>query len=384
MRPHRPSSVRRVAALALAAGVAALAAAARADTITLGGSTIPMRGCTVQDLRSGRLLFLDARGRRQWRELDDVAAIGFEGLPALDEAEARLARGEKDVGLIKMLQALLDADDEPEQVWIHARLARVHDARSEYVQAAGHAAAVFLLRDEPYWRVLEPIRPPEKVDYPAARESIDRLRSAQRSVRRHELQAVIERMIAVVEPRFAAAKAAYGDAPLPTALTVSGIPVESIRRGRLDAGTAPIPTPAEPAPPKAAPKTPAREGPGPRPDAPRPTRVTGRDAPDAIDARLDAGRTAEALAMCERVARRPGPRPLDRFLHQYGRALAAEGRPRDAAVMFMRCAVLYESSPFAAPSLAETARIYRDHYGDEATARRLRARADALRRLNTD
>ena len=39
--------------------------------------------------------------------------------------------------------------------------------------------------------------------------------------------------------------------------------------------------------------------------------------------------------------------------------------------MFVRCATLYGDSPHAAPSLIETAIIYRDVFGDPATARRL-------------
>ena len=42
------------------------------------------------------------------------------------------------------------------------------------------------------------------------------------------------------------------------------------------------------------------------------------------------------------MADRPGGRSVSRFLHQYGRALAGAGRPRDAAVVYMQVAVLYE------------------------------------------
>ena len=50
----------------------------------------------------------------------------------------------------------------------------------------------------------------------------------------------------------------------------------------------------------------------------------------------------------------------------------------DAAIMFVRCAVLYPGSEFAAPSLMETALIYRDIVGDHDGARRLLDRASEL------
>ena len=97
----------------------------------------------------------------------------------------------------------------------------------------------------------------------------------------------------------------------------------------------------------------------------------GRASAAAIAALRAAGHATEAPGACARVERRVGRRDLGRFLHQSGRALVGAGRPRDAAVMFVRCATLYGDSPHAAPSLIETAIIYRDIFRDPTTARRL-------------
>jgi tetratricopeptide (TPR) repeat protein len=125
-------------------------------------------------------------------------------------------------------------------------------------------------------------------------------------------------------------------------------------------------------------------------DNENPAKATTTDTRDAIEALLADGRSAEALAICERLAADPGDRGMSRYLSQYGRALAYEGRPRDAAVMFLRCAILYDGSRHAASSLIDAAIIHRDVFDDPAAARRLLKRAvtiadaqgdaDALRR----
>ena len=49
----------------------------------------------------------------------------------------------------------LDAERDIETLWLHARLARAHDVRRQWTEAAGHAAAVWLLDDDPAWASLE-------------------------------------------------------------------------------------------------------------------------------------------------------------------------------------------------------------------------------------
>ena len=70
---------------------------------------------------------------------------------------------------------------------------------------------------------------------------------------------------------------------------------------------------------------------------------------------MEAGRFPEAVLLCEETARDVGRRDLDRLLYQFGAALRGAGRPADAAVMHLRCAILYPQSAFAPASLIETA-----------------------------
>ncbi len=386
---------RLLARIAIAAALLASSRAATADTVTLRGSAIPLRSCVVQDLKSGRLYFRGGGNLRQHREIDEVVALGFTGLPALDEAERLLRENDLDGGLAKMLEALVAADAEVERLWIHIRLAQIHDQRNELVPAAGHAAAVFLLRDEAYWQRLAPRSTNTWASYPAAVEAMTRLEEAKRSVRNRSLLRVVGRLIATIAPvRDALAGTWEGGAVAP-GTTESGFLIDRIRAGEarpempvlIEAPDDLLPAPTAPELPPAG-GGPARVGtrsPVPAPERARPpSSPTGSrapepgsasDDPDAVDAALAAGREAEALAMCERIAARPGDRDLDRFLHQYGRTLRAADRPGDAAVMFMRVVVLFDESPYAVSALLDTAVICRDTFANAAAAARLTRRA---------
>jgi hypothetical protein len=349
-----------------------LAAAAAADTVTLRGTSIPLPGCEIQDIRHGRLYFTDGRGRRQWRELDHIVALGFERLSELDEAERLLTRNDTEAALGRFLAAMLKAETELEKLWVRVRLAQVHDSRGEYVQAAGHAAAVFVLRDEPYWRRLEPVSRPDRPGYPAAREARTLLQQAKREVKSPQLVAVVDRLIEIVEPIHDGLAEEDEGAPPEEGATISGFPIEQIRSGRLVIAGERARDEESPASRGAGAEgrsPPAAGRDGPPPEAP------AGDSAEAIDALLAAGRTADAFVLCRRIAENPGNRSLGRFLHQYGRCLVELGRQKDAAVMFMRSALLYDSSPDAAPSLVETAVIYRDVYRNRSAARRLAERA---------
>ena len=102
------------------------------------------------------------------------------------------------------------------------------------------------------------------------------------------------------------------------------------------------------------------------------------DSPEAIDRLLERDQFKAALEACRRVGTRPGNRDLSRLLFQYGRAYRGAGQPRDALVMFVRCAVLYPDSVDAPAALMETALIYRDVIGQPDTARRLLEHARAV------
>lgn len=353
------------AAIALAAAGSGPAAG---DTVTLAGSSIPLRGCRVEAVQSGRVFYRDSRGRRHQRGLDEVAALGFDGLGDLDEAERAIAAGDLAGGVGRLLAAMLQADSDLHRAWLHVRLSVTHDLLGQYVQAAGHAAAVFEADGDAYWLRLEPLSEPDEPGYAAAREALLALQQARRRVKHPEIAPVIERMLGRVRPIHDRLADRYHGPPIEPGSTISGVPRELIRSGR----TAPEAGSSTDAP-RTLPSRPADENKRAEPTG-APGAPAAREAPDSaasIDALLAAGHRTEALAACARVERRVGRRDLGRFLHQYGRALVGAGRPRDAAVMFVRCATLYGDSPHAAPSLIETAIIYRDVFGDPATARRL-------------
>jgi hypothetical protein len=360
------------------AGAACIATSltARADTIGMHGSDLPMKRCQIQDIKLGRVYFRDVSGRRRWSELDDVRTIGFDGLPALDEAEAMLAAGDADGGLYRMLQALLNADRPLEEVWVRVRLVQLHESRGEFISAAGHAAAVFVLTEDGSWRSLEPFGNPDRPSFAAASESLRLLERAKRELDSPGLYAATLRMLEVVRPVHDRLARAPGAVAPRFGTTHSGLDIATIRAYSFAADAIDEPPAAEPPPDPAAETEPAPAAvPPPRTAAPS---TGGVPDADAIDALLDVRRTADALAACKRAAETPGQRSLSRLLHQYGRSLAGEGNPRDAAVMFVRAAVLYPRSAYAAPSLLETAVIYRDTYGDHRTARRLAERAVEL------
>lgn len=345
------------------AGALLLGGVACADSITLVGSTIPMRDCRIQAVEGGRVHFVDPRGRRQLRDLENVAALGFDDLPALDEAEAALAAGDLDGALRGLLAAKVRTDRPIEHLWLRVRLARVHDLRGEYVQAAGHAAAAFLLSDDASWQRLVPVCPVDEPTYAAALEAHRFLAEARRKVRSRELRGQIDRMMEQVEPVLTGLAAAYDGPPVAVGSTVSGLAVADVEAGRIEIrriGHASKPetsAPEEPAPIDAAPK-PATT-PDPEPDA------------GSVEALLAAGRYAEAVARCRAIAADPGDRDLASFLLDYGRALAGAGRTDDAAIMLTRCALLHRDTAAGQWALIETARLYRDRYDRPATARRL-------------
>ena len=100
--------------------------AAPADMILLRGTAIPLRDCEIQDVRDGRVYFRDGRGRRQFRERDELDALGFDAVPDLEAAEDALRKDEHTRGQRLLIRAAAHATDELHRVWIHARLAEVH------------------------------------------------------------------------------------------------------------------------------------------------------------------------------------------------------------------------------------------------------------------
>ena len=371
---------RHILAAVLAFG---LVGATSADDIYLVGTPIPLRGCSIEGFDSGQVVYRDARGRRDSMALDEVRSLAFDDLDALADAEKALAGGDQDEGCRLLMQALLEAPTTVARIWCHQRLARVHDRRGEYLASVRHAAEVWRMDPDPAWRSLRPLRAPaEGADvgsYAVAVEALDALRRARAAVRQRSLRALIDDLLAVVEPIHGTLRAAHaGPEPDPTT-TISGVPREAVRNGTatigpdpntdpnadpaIDTETAPAAEPA-PAPVRRAP----RAG-GSAPDRPR-AAGAGPSSPQ-IQRLLESGRFDEALAACRIVERDPGDRPLDRLLYQYGAAHLGTGDHRRAAVMFTRVAVHYPGSTLAVAALIETAAIHHRHLRKPETARRL-------------
>jgi tetratricopeptide (TPR) repeat protein len=347
------------------------------DTITFSGTGVALRGCTIQGIQGGQVLYLDTNNARQRRPLEQIDALGFDGLPDLDQAEAAIAQEDFETGVSALLRGMLSAQTDLQKLWLHARLARVHDLRGEYVQAAGHAAEVVMRSEDLYWKDLRPVSPINQPTYPAAKEAFDNLQAAARKVKSGELKGEIEVMLRAVRPIHERLAQTWTGGAITADSTFSGLTREEIL------GEAPAATkPAEPAPATVDSSKP--------PVAPIPAEGTppaagsGQSAPqspEAIESLLAAGKSAEALALCQQIEKDPGERDLSRYLYQYGRALSQTGNKRDAAVMLTRCAILHPDSEDAGPALIETAIIYRDEFRKPDVARRLlqKVLADAER-----
>jgi len=340
----------------------------------------------IQAVRGGVFFYLDADGSLGRASVGDVVSIRFEGLHETAAAERYLDRGELVEALEKFQVALIDADSEPERLWIRARLAHVHDELGDYVEAAGHAAAVINIDPAPAWTHLRPETPFDpataEVSFYAAAEAHHHLIRAERRADDPEVRAMVESMMSRVRPVWERVQAASPDMRYRAGSTISGFLIRDIgtERARKDRPERPVQVedggrdgvtapPEDPQAPEEAPSSPIG-------------RDAGPDSPAAIQAMIDAGRHRQAVEICERLARDPGERDLAQFVYQYGLALAGAGRPEDAAVQFMRAALHFPGSRFAPLGLIETARVYRDVYEDEETARRLlqdaAARAEAL------
>ena len=360
--------------LALAGVVALfLSNSAGADSITFSGTNIPLRDCKVEAIQGGQVTYIDSGRQRQRRPLEQVAAIGFTGLPQLDQGEEALAQNDLDSALTNLLIAFTSADTDMQRLWIRSRLARLHDMRHEYVQAAGHAAAAMMQSDDPYWSAVEPSGDANEPEYPAAKEAMDSLQAASRKVKATQLKSSIDRMTRKVQPVSERLAKAYTGPTIASGSTVSGISKQDIVTGKLETKPQPAtrssdqPTPSAPAkPPPVDPVKPSA------PSAPAPAHS---DSSNGIDALLNQSKWGEALAECERLAANPGDRDLAHLLVQTGSALIHLNRADDAAVMFARCAVLFPESIDADQALIQLAVVYRDHYRKRDTARRLLQRA---------
>ena len=364
----------RARLLAAAALGLALGTTASADWLRFHGSTIPLEGVRIEAVSGAAVVYLDPRGVRTDRPLEDLEAIGFDGRVELDHAEQAIAAGRLDDAIDWLSLALTNAERDVARRWIRARLVQVHDARGEGAAAVGHFAALVTEDEDVSWLSVRPVSPADQGTPTALREALMHLHAS----RRVRAPALRQRLAAWHQAVAAAAPNRMEGDPDPRQ-TISGRTLASIRSRLAGEEDGRRPTPA------ADPPTPARDpvvspdvAAPPVPAPPRTANEGGRDDSPALIARLlEEGRSAAALSICRRVARDPGNRDLARFLYQYARAHVGEGEPHDAAIMFARAAFLYPESAAAPRCLIELAIVYRDVYRRPEIARRLLERAAA-------
>src|SRR5436190_8561680 len=97
---------------------------------------------------------------------------------------------------------MLGADGDLKKLWLHARLAKVHDLRKEYVQAAGHAAEAMMLSEDVHWKSIAPVCDPNAPEFAAVKEAYENLQAARSKVKNAELSATIARMLKIVQPLY--------------------------------------------------------------------------------------------------------------------------------------------------------------------------------------
>lgn len=333
------------------------ALSAHADRITMRGTSIPLPDSRIERIVGGYVHHVDSQGRPRAIELHNIAAISFDRLPELDEAEGAFAEGNHEKAVLRFLQALLKADTNEQRIWVRSRLVRVHDAMEQYPEAASHLASILLMEEHPFWRGYEPLREPADPSYASVVEALDRLREAQRASRHPNVLAMVRRIIDKLEPIQRKLNETHDAEAIQPGRTVSGYEIDQIRRGKLVR-----PVTATPQQKNGAEAELSEENLDPK-------------SPAGIEAMLRREQWRSAVETCRNVAQDPGDRDLAEFLHQYGRALAGVGEHEDAAVMFTRCTILFPGTSQALASLIETAIIYRDGFGNAATAKRLLERA---------
>ena len=312
-----------------------------------------------------------SNNQRQRRPLEQVEALGFDGLPELDQAEAAISQQDLASGLWPLLKAALRAQGDVQRIWVHARLAQVHDLRGEYVQAAGHVAEVFMISDDVAWRSHKPVSPVNTPTYSAAHEAMENLEAAARRVKSTELQREIETMTRLVQSVHARLAAEYKGPAIQRGSTISGFSREIVASSdKQPADGAAV---ASQSPVAATPATTREAAPAQPTTSPPATAADSSDprSPGAIDQLLSVNKASEAVKVCEEIEKNPGDRDLAHFLYQYGKALSQANRKADAAVMLTRCAILYPDSDDAGAALIETALIYRDEFHRADVGRRL-------------
>jgi len=368
--------MRGLAAAGVIASLAAIAPPARGDRIETSAATID--DCHVQAIRSSTVFYVDAAGDIRQVGVANVTSIEFDDLPEARDGERLIARRRFVDALDRLLVAYVKTEDEAKRLWLHARLAHVHGALGDYVEAAGHLAAVLVEDASEHWLTLQPMGDVRECGYYAAAEAADWLSRAARRVEGDEpLTQAVEVMTAKVQPVLAELQARHEQLRYRHGSTVSGVFLRDVgtERARKDRPWLEVEVAGsdEVVPPRGAEATGSPSGATDSPSRPvsPATASRGGDSPGVIDAMLERGDFDVALAVCERLAAEIDDRDLAEFLYQYGRALEGAGRSLDAAVCFVECSAHFGGSTHGVRSLLATAVIYRDRLGQPDAAMRL-------------
>lgn len=363
----------------LLCSIGTLSNSAQADSLTFIGSTIPLRGITIRTIQDGRLYLFDASDRQGSHGLDEIDTIRFDDLEEMDLAEEEFTKGNYQAAVEGFLVAAVKARTDVHRLWIYQRLAQTHNYQGQYVQAAGHAASVFMLQDDLYWRRLVPRGGVNEPSYAAAAETMQKLRDAARKLKQPQLKKSVNEMIAAVRPVFDKLKADYKGEPYKHGSTISGIEKSQIGKARFEAAKKSQQPKEKPKPPEPPVDVTGNKKQNPlRRAISSSSEAIGPTSAGAIDDLLAENRAVDAVELCKRIARNPGNRELDRFLHQYGLALLRTDNKPKAAIMLLQCAISFPGSQYAASSLIETALIYETVYEKPDTTIRLLERAVAI------
>ena len=328
----------------LGAATLACSSPARADEIVISG--IPLSGVIVRGLDGCEVQYSMA-GRPNARAVDRLT-LHLDAMPALERAEAQAAQGNLEEALTLLDEAGTQATQPWHKTWVHYRRTRLLDGAGRYTLACRAWATLLLTSTDACWAEAMPTSPPDRPGKAEAEQALSQLRLARAKAKDDSLAADL--LDAAIESisKIEAAEAAPRPDPQP--------PPQGEDRGEAEE---------------------SRE-----PAAPAPRVVIGPAIADEIDRLLNADQLSEARREIEVLVAEPKQYPLDRLLHQYGRVLAMQSQPRDAAVRFMQCAILFAQGPHAASSLFETARLYAGPLNESVAARRLLDRAQSLAAAN--
>ncbi|GEM_PF-4915686 len=305
----------------------------RGDEILLG--RIPLSGVAVRGVNDCQVQYTMS-GRPTTRPIDRVI-LHLDAMPALEKAEAAAAGQQIDEAMRLLDEAMKQASEPWQKTWVHYRRTRLLTDAARYTPACKAWATLLLTSVDSCWLDAMPTCKPDQPDEATRNAALDQLRKA---LDQAEPESVNHDMIDLA------------------IRTISNLETSEVYR------VAEVESPDE---------APAKSSEVPAVDNPEPQATP--TAADEIDVLLDAGRVRDARSEIERWVANTQQYPIDRLLYQYGRALSAGNEPRDAAVRFMQCAILFGESRYAAPSLFEAARLYAGPLGDVAVARRLLERA---------